>query len=96
MLSSDDVMMQHMRTTLTLDDDVARLVEDAMHRDRRTMKAVVNEALRRGLGAPAPAEPFQVRVHHTRLRPGIDPARMNQLADEFEDEALLARMKINQ
>lgn len=92
MLTTSDAMMRTMRTTLTLDDDVARLVEDAMHRDRRTMKAVVNDALRRGLAAPEPVEPFQVRVHHTRLRPGIDPARLNQLADELEDEALLAGM----
>lgn len=92
-MSSDaDAMMSRMRTTLTLDDDVARLLEAAMHRDRRTMKDVVNDTLRRGLGAPESVEPYQVQVHRTRLRPGIDPARMNQLADELEDDALITRM----
>jgi hypothetical protein len=37
------------RTTLTLDDDVARLLE-RLHRERGgTMKELVNEALREGL-----------------------------------------------
>jgi hypothetical protein len=40
-----------MRTTLTLDDDVAVQVE-ALRRSRRiSLKAAVNEALRRGLAA---------------------------------------------
>ena len=38
-----------MRTTLTLDPDVARLVAAEVHRARMPMKAVVNEALRKGL-----------------------------------------------
>ena len=41
--------MPWMRTTLTLDPDVARLVDEAVHRERRPMKHVVNEALRRAL-----------------------------------------------
>ena len=38
-----------MRTTLTIDDDVARLIDEAVHRERRPMKQVVNDALRRAL-----------------------------------------------
>ncbi|HXK21680.1 MAG TPA: CopG family transcriptional regulator [Myxococcota bacterium] len=38
-----------MRTTLTLDDDVARLLERARKRRGVTMKELVNEALREGL-----------------------------------------------
>jgi hypothetical protein len=38
-----------MRTTLTLDDDVHRELETACRRDKRTFRAVVNEALRAGL-----------------------------------------------
>jgi len=41
-----------MRATLTLDDDVARLIDDAVHRERRPMKQVVNDALRRALTPP--------------------------------------------
>lgn len=76
-----------MRTTLTLDDDVARLVDDAVHRERRSMKDVVNDALRKGLTAPqAEADPYRVPVHRSGVRAGVDPARLNQLVDELADE----------
>lgn len=38
-----------MRTTLTLDDDVARLLEQVRRKRGGTLKQVVNEALREGL-----------------------------------------------
>jgi hypothetical protein len=39
------------RTTLTLDDDVAARLEQERRKRRMTFKAVVNEALRAGLDA---------------------------------------------
>jgi hypothetical protein len=44
-----------MRTTLTLDDDVAALLKRVLARRKEGLKVVVNEALRQGLrqlGAP--------------------------------------------
>ena len=38
-----------MRTTLSLDDDVAALIEQVIRERRESLKQVVNEALRRGL-----------------------------------------------
>jgi len=38
-----------MRTTLTLDPDVARLIEEAREETNRSLKEIVNDALRRGL-----------------------------------------------
>lgn len=93
MLILSDAMMHHMRTTLTLDDDVARLINETMHRERRTMKDVVNSALRRGLEGAQAVEPYELPVFHTGLRTGVDPARMNQLADELEDEAILEKLR---
>lgn len=47
-----------MRTTLTLDDDVARLLEQVRRKRRGTLKEVVNEALREGLARlAAPRRP---------------------------------------
>jgi hypothetical protein len=83
-----------MRTTITLDPDVARLLEDAMHRERRSFKAVLNDALRRGLSARlarATDEPFKVVPHRAALLPGWDPAGFNRLADELEDEAIVTK-----
>ncbi len=79
-----------MRTTVTFDDDVARLISDAQHRERKSFKQVVNDAVRRGLteGVPGGA-PYHVRVHHSGLRPGVDVTALNRLADELEDDGLL-------
>jgi hypothetical protein len=84
-----------MRTTLTLDPDVARMLEEEAHRQRRPFKQVVNEAIRRGLAprAVSPAvRPYRVRPHRTTMRPGIDPGALNRLADELEDEAAVDGM----
>lgn len=79
-----------MRTTLTLEDDVARLVEEAVHRERRSMKDVVNDALRRALGPGQQTAPYRMPVHHSQIRPGIDPARLNQFLDEVDDDDVAA------
>jgi hypothetical protein len=79
-----------MRTTLTLDDDVAKLVDDEVHRSRTSMKQVVNAAIRAAL-APRPGrrKPYRVAVHHAALAPGLDVAGFNKLADELEDDAII-------
>lgn len=83
-----------MRTTLTLDSDVAQLVEDAVHRTRTSMKQVINDALRRALSQPpSRREPYHLPVHEAALQPGLDLAGFNRLADELEDEAILAAGK---
>ena len=85
-----------MRTTLTLDPDVARMLEEEAHRQRKPFKQVVNEAIRRGLaprGGSRPAAPYRVRPHKTTLRPGIDAGALNRLADEIEDEAVVDKLR---
>jgi hypothetical protein len=80
-----------MRTTLTLDSDVAERLTSEVRRTGRSLKSVVNEAIRLGLGLsgkqPKSAR-FTVAPHAFGLRAGIDPDRLNQLVDELEvDEA---------
>lgn len=52
-----------MRTTLTLDDDVAALLKRVMARERKSLKEVVNMALREGLEqmgrSRSPATPYR-------------------------------------
>ncbi len=88
-----------MRTTLTLDPDVARLLTEEAHRLRKPFKHVVNEAIRKGL-APAPAgasqEVFRAQPHTTTLRSGIDVASLNRLVDELEDEAVVEKLQTPQ
>lgn len=85
-----------MRTTLTLDPDVARMVAEEVHRVRKPLKAVINDALRRGLTSPDGGrrrKAYRVRPHTARLLPGIDRARLNALADELEDAAPLRLLR---
>ena len=55
-----------MRTTLTLDKDVAVVLERLRKARKASLKAVVNEALRQGLAhmaaPPAPRRPFRTRA----------------------------------
>lgn len=78
-----------MRTTLTIEPDVAERVETEMRQTGRSMKAVINEALRSGLSQSGHAkrqEPFEVKAKPLGLKPGFDPDRMNQLLDELQVE----------
>jgi hypothetical protein len=79
------------RTTVTLDSDVEQLLRDVMQRRRQSFKEALNQAIRRGLsdrqtGTSEP--PFAVHAHAMGgVRPGIDPLRLNQTADELEADA---------
>jgi hypothetical protein len=46
-----------MRTTLTLDDDVAALVERARKARKQSLREVVNDGLRQGLRPAVPTPP---------------------------------------
>ncbi|CAN5561147.1 type II toxin-antitoxin system antitoxin VapB33 [soil metagenome] len=76
-----------MRTTLTLDPDVVRLIENRIDRDRVSMKRVVNAALRRGLTeqGPGASEPYRMKSYPGQLQSGVDIGSLNRLADELED-----------
>jgi hypothetical protein len=78
-----------MRTTLTLDDDVARLVEDAVHRERRSMEQIINNALRQALAPRGPRhESYRLVPHESAVRLRFDLAGFNQLADQLEGDAI--------
>ena len=64
-----------MRTTLTLDPDVAVLVEEARDKTRRPLKEIVNDALRRGLTErdPTPAARKSYETQPRDLGPGRYP-----------------------
>jgi hypothetical protein len=83
------------RTTITLEPDIARMVDEEVHRSRRSFKQVVNDALRHGLlpGRRTQGRPFKVVAHHAMLKPGLDPGAFNRLADELEDAEVLTKAK---
>jgi hypothetical protein len=89
--------MSAMRTTLTLDDDVAAKLKELARRKKVPFKEAVNTVLRRGLAAPegrrARPQRFRVQVFESPFRTGIDPLRLNQLFDELEAEEFAARVR---
>jgi hypothetical protein len=60
------------RTTLTLDDDVVSRLDREVRRSGRPYRAVVNDALRRGLESSSlELPPFLVEARPMGLRPGV-------------------------
>lgn len=62
------------RTTLTLDDDVAARLAAEAKRTGRPLRTVVNEALRGGLEVAATRKlpPYRVKARDLGLRPGLE------------------------
>jgi hypothetical protein len=79
-----------MRTTLTLDEDLARQLQEMARRAGISFKEIVNETLRTGLSRgekpTAKISRFTVQPKACGFRSGIDPLRLNQLNDELEME----------
>ncbi len=85
-----------MRTTVTLEPDLAERLKELAHRRRTSFKKILNEAIRRGLAAHEAArheEPFVVQPHAGGFRPGVDPEKLNQLVDELEVEDFVAEAR---
>jgi hypothetical protein len=84
-----------MRTTLTLDPDVAMKIKKRMVEQKLTLKETVNQALRSGLKAvekETKRSPFKVIPHSFGFKPGIDLNRLNQLVDELEAGEYVRKM----
>lgn len=82
-----------MRTTLTIDDDLAALLHRRARETGLSFKETVNRAIRAGLGQAAarPGGPAPKTIPHAfGFRPGIDTDKLGQLADELEAEAFAA------
>jgi hypothetical protein len=77
-----------MRTTLTLDEDVAAKLKSIARRSGRAFRSVVNDALRRGLARPpaSPArEPFTVNARDLgALQPGLSVDNVAALLERVE------------
>lgn len=80
-----------MRTTLTLDDDLASVLKARSRQLGISFKEMVNRALRSGLGTETERPRGEVPrtiPHSFGFRPGIDLDKLNQLVDELEADAV--------
>jgi len=84
-----------MRTTLTIDDDLAGVLQKRASQRGHSLKSVVNDLLRAWIAASGetltPRPHIQVKSRPLGLRPGYNPDRLNQLAEELEVEDFLRR-----
>lgn len=82
-----------MRTTLTIDDDLAGILQKKASQQGQSFKAIVNDLLRAGIAASGESFPSRKRIKVIAkplgLKPGYDPGKFNQLVDELEVEAFL-------
>ena len=81
-----------MRTTVTLDRDLERVLREIAARTHRPFKKVLNDTLRAGIEHSTDigrSEPFVLNARPMGLRAGHDPSGFNRLADDLEAEAFL-------
>lgn len=81
-----------MRSTITLEPDVQRLIERTMRRSKKGFKETVNAAIRSGLSdSKRRAADVEVPTFRLGLMPGLDPQRLNAaLDDALSDDAATA------
>ena len=81
-----------MRTTLTIDDDLAATLRESARRTGKPFRQLLNETLRAGLQAqqtPAKAKRYRIRPRSLGgVVPGVDLDKALRLADALEDEAI--------
>ena len=77
-----------MRTTLTLDEDIAAKLKSLARRTGRAFREVVNETLRRGLvssSPPSPRQAFKVEAHDFGpRRAGLNMDNIAELLEQVE------------
>jgi hypothetical protein len=80
-----------MRTTLTLDEDVAAKLKAESRRAGRSFREIVNETLRRGLAtqrASGQRQPFKVATRDLgNLKPGLALDNVAALLEQIEGSA---------
>jgi hypothetical protein len=84
-----------MRTTVTLDDDLARALKRRAFERELPFKQVLNEAVRTGLASGGgERKPYRMKPGRPlRSRPGIDLVKASQLADQLEDEEIVRKLQ---
>jgi len=79
------------RTTVTLDDDVAAVVQRRMQERGVSFKDALNDAVRAGLTPPGPA--FRMATAPLGI-PAVNLDRALQIAGELEDEELVRKLRL--
>jgi hypothetical protein len=85
-----------MRTTVTLDPDVERLVRDRMKQRGVSFKEALNEAIRTGLirGNSRPSRRFVQKTYSLGAEQNFRWDKALAVADAIEDEELIRKLSL--
>lgn len=84
-----------MRTTVTLDEDVAAKLKQTARERGVSFKAVLNDAVRDGLAAqPRSARRYRMPTYRMDVRKGVNLDKALRLAGELEDEEILRKLAL--
>jgi hypothetical protein len=84
-----------MRTTVTLDPDLAAMLKTLARERGDSFTGVLNAVLRLGLSRETgPARPYKLKTRRLGLRPGIDLDKGLRLAAELEDAETLRKLEL--
>jgi len=87
-----------MRTTLTIDDQVAEELKRLAFDSGRSFKEVVNDSLRRGLASrrkTTRSRPYRLKpVSLGGPLPGVNLDKALQLAEVLEDEGIRTKLEL--
>jgi hypothetical protein len=82
-----------MRTTLTLDDDVAMLLKKFSEESGLTFRQAVNQSIRRGLIPQALGESITIPQPRSMGRPTVDLTQALSLIESLDDEKISRSLK---
>lgn len=86
-----------MRTTLTLDDHIAKALKALAHRTGKPLKQVVNETLQKGLAAADTRKPRPYRIKPQPLGgalPGVNIDKALRLSAALEDDEIAREIEL--
>ena len=83
-----------MRTTVTLDSDVAAALQRAARERGVSFKAVLNDAVRRGLSAETAHRVYRTPSRDMGLRPGFDIDKALTLVAADEDAEIVRKLAL--
>ena len=83
-----------MRTTVTLDPDVVAALRRAVRERGTSFKAVLNDAVRRGLGGELAGRRYRTPSRDMGLRAGLDIDKALALAAADEDAEILRELAL--
>ena len=89
-------MMPTMRTTLTIEDQIAQALKERAFESGKSFKQVVNETLQAGLESGKPKKRrYRVKpVSMGKARHGIDLDKANQIAADLEDDEIARELEL--